>query len=423
MRQTADELRHLNETLEERIAIEIADKQRAEAALRQAQKMEAIGQLTGGVAHDFNNLLQVISGNLEALRARCAEDAGFAAGSQLHKYADIAMGAAERGASLTQRLLAFARQQPLTPIVSDPNELVGGMSALIRGVIGETISMEILQGDDMWRIFVDTNQLESAVLNLAVNARDAMPRGGKLTIETMNVHIDLKDEDVHETSSGQYVAICVTDTGDGMTPEVMEKVFDPFFTTKPVGRGSGLGLSQVYGFVKQSNGHVRIASQLGLGTTVKIYLPRSTCIEVPDSPETLSQIANGSADTVILVVEDDPDVRALTVNMLERLNYRVVEASDGRDALRALHSRPDIGLMFTDVGLPGDYDGRQLADEARRQRPELRVLFTTGYAYSGIIHDGRLDPGLDLLRKPFNSASLANKIRAVLEGAERAPAA
>ena len=272
MRQTADELRHLNETLEERIAIEIADKQRAEAALRQAQKMEAIGQLTGGVAHDFNNLLQVISGNLEALRARCAEDAGFAADSQLRKYADIAMGAAERGASLTQRLLAFARQQPLTPIVSDPNELVGGMSALIRGAIGETISMEILQGDDMWRIFVDTNQLESAVLNLAVNARDAMPRGGKLTIETMNVHIDLKDEDVHETSSGQYVAICVTDTGDGMTPEVMEKVFDPFFTTKPVGRGSGLGLSQVYGFVKQSNGHVRIASQLGLGTQ-----SRSTC--------------------------------------------------------------------------------------------------------------------------------------------------
>jgi len=423
MHQTADELRHLNETLEERIAIEIADKQRAEAALRQAQKMEAIGQLTGGVAHDFNNLLQVISGNLEALRARCAEDAGFAADSQLHKYAEIAMGAAERGASLTQRLLAFARQQPLTPIVSDPNELVGGMSALIRGAIGETISMEILQGDDVWRTFVDTNQLESAILNLAVNARDAMPRGGTLTIETMNVHLDLKDEDAHETLSGQYVVICVTDTGDGMTPEVMEKVFDPFFTTKPVGRGSGLGLSQVYGFVKQSNGHVRITSQLGLGTTVKIYLPRSTCIEVPGSPETLSQIANDSADTVILVVEDDPDVRALTVNMLERLNYRVVEASDGRDALRALHSRSDIGLMFTDVGLPGDYDGRQLADEAQRQRPELRILFTTGYAYSGIIHDGRLDPGLDLLRKPFNSASLANKIRAVLEGTERAPAA
>jgi signal transduction histidine kinase len=297
MRHTAQELRHLNETLEERIAIEIADKQRAEAALRQAQKMEAIGQLTGGVAHDFNNLLQVISGNLEALRARCVEDAGIPGGSQIHKYADIAMGAAERGASLTQRLLAFARQQPLAPEVSDPNELVGGMTALIRGAIGETVSMEILLGDDMWRIFVDINQLENAVLNLVVNARDAMPRGGKLTIETMNIHLDLTGEDGHETSSGQYVVIRVTDTGDGMTPELMERVFDPFFTTKPVGQGSGLGLSQVYGFVEQSNGRVTISSQLGSGTAATIYLPRSTCAEVSDLPQHIPQVLPKNRET------------------------------------------------------------------------------------------------------------------------------
>jgi signal transduction histidine kinase len=416
MRQTADELQHVNETLEERIATEIADKQRAEAALRQAQKMEAIGQLTGGVAHDFNNLLQVISGNLEALRARIAEEEETAQGNQLCKYTDAAMGAAERGASLTQRLLAFSRQQPLAPEDSDPNVLVGGMSALIQGTIGGTIAIETVLADEIWRVSVDTNQLESVILNLAVNARDAMPDGGKLTIETANVYRDLEEEGGQQGSTGQYVAICVTDTGHGMTSEVMERVFEPFFTTKPVGQGSGLGLSQVYGFVKQSNGHVTICSQPGRGTAVKIHLPRSTCEERPPTPQSAPHVSHGSGDAVILVVEDDPEVRSLTVGMLERLDYHVLEACDGGDALRILRAQPDIELMFTDVGLPGDYNGQQLAEEARRKKPGLKVLFTTGYAYGGIVHAGRLDPGLDLLLKPFNTASLANKVRAVLDG-------
>jgi PAS domain S-box-containing protein len=414
VRQTAEELRLVNGTLEERVATETADRQRAEAALRQAQKMEAIGQLTGGIAHDFNNLLQVISGNLEALRAQVPGEEETAQHSQICRYADVAMGAAERGAALTQRLLAFSRQQPLTPEVSDPNALVGGMSELIRGTIGETISIETVLADDIWRIFVDTNQLESAVLNLAVNARDAMPHGGKLTIKTLNVHRDAEDKDWQEGSTAQYVAIRVTDTGDGMTLEVMEKVFEPFFTTKPVGRGSGLGLSQVYGFVKQSNGHVTISSWVGTGTTVNIYLPR-THVEAVTSRQNLQRISHGGGDTVILVVEDDPDVRSITVGMLEGLGYRVLEARDGDEALRLFYTAPDIGLMLADVGLPGDYNGRQLADEVRRQRPEFKVLLTTGYAYSSIVHDGRLEAGLDLIFKPFNSVSLANRICAVLD--------
>jgi PAS domain S-box-containing protein len=412
VRQTAEELRLVNGTLEQRVATETADRQRAEAALRQAQKMEAIGQLTGGVAHDFNNLLQVISGNLEALRARVPGEE-TAQNSQICRYADVAMGAAERGATLTQRLLAFSRQQPLTPEVSDPNALVGGMSDLIRGTIGETISIETVLADDIWRILVDTNQLESAVLNLAVNARDAMPHGGKLTIKTVNAHRDVEDKDWPAGSTAQYVAICVTDTGDGMTLEVMEKVFEPFFTTKPVGQGSGLGLSQVYGFVKQSNGHVTISSWVGTGTTVKIYLPR-THVEAVALRQNLQRISHGGGDTVVLVVEDDPDVRSITVGMLEGLGYRVLEARDGGEALRLFHTAPDIGLMLADVGLPGDYNGRELADKVRRQRPKLKVLLTTGYAYSSIVHDGRLDPGLDLILKPFSSVSLANKISDVL---------
>ena len=416
MRQTADALRHLNETLEERIASETADRIRAEAALHQAQKMESIGQLTGGIAHDFNNLLQVISGNLEAMKQRFANDPDSPQIHRLRRYADFATQAAQRAAALTHRLLAFSRQQPLAPEVIDPNRLVGGMSELIRRTIGETVAMETVLAGGIWRILVDPNQLENAVLNLAVNARDAMPNGGKLTIETANSHLDEEYALAQGIAAGQYVAICVTDTGEGMTTDVIDKVFEPFFTTKPTGQGSGLGLSQVYGFVKQSNGHVRIYSEPGAGTTVKVYLPRTMSAEASATPQTAQQIPQGSGDTVILVVEDDPNVRSLTVDMLRRLNYQVVAASDGVAALHTLDTRPDIALVFTDVGLPGRYNGRQLAEAAQQRRPGLKVLFTTGYARNAIIHHGRLDSGLDLIVKPFSYASLAFKVRAVLDG-------
>jgi CheY-like chemotaxis protein len=317
---------------------------------------------------------------------------------------------------LTQRLLAFSRQQPLAPVVIDPNRLVGGMSELIRRTIGETVAMETVLAGGIWRILVDPNQLENAVLNLAVNARDAMPDGGKLTIETANSHLDEDYALAQGIAAGQYVAICVTDTGEGMTTDVIDKVFEPFFTTKPTGQGSGLGLSQVYGFVKQSNGHVRIYSEPGTGTTVKIYLPRTMDAEASATPQSAQQIPQGSGDTVILVVEDDPNVRSLTVDMLRRLNYQVVDASDAAAALHILDTQPDIALVFTDVGLPGQHNGRQLAEAAQQRRPGLKVLFTTGYARNAIVHHGRLDSGLDLIVKPFSYASLAFKVRAVLDG-------
>jgi signal transduction histidine kinase/CheY-like chemotaxis protein len=407
-----NELNHLNETLEQRVASEIGQRLRTEAALRQAQKMEAIGQLTGGVAHDFNNLLQVICGSLENLRQRFGSDAD----ARLRRSIELAVQAAERAVSLTRRLLAFSRQQPLAPEVIDPNRLVGGMSELIRRSIGEMVSMETVLAAGIWRVFADPNQLESALLNLAVNARDAMPNGGKLTIETANTYLDEVYAASHEVSPGQYVAICVTDTGEGMTPEVIDRVFDPFFTTKPPGQGSGLGLSQVYGFVKQSQGHVKVYSEAGAGTTLKIYLPRSWGPDIAEPSQEHQPVSQGDPDTVVLVVEDDEAVRALSVDMLQRLDYPVLQAKDGTVALQLLAERPDIGLLFTDVGLPGPYNGRQLADEARRRNPALRVLFTTGYARNAIVHHGRLGPGVELIVKPFGYAALAAKLKTVLEG-------
>ena len=408
-----NELNYLNETLEQRVATETAERLRAEAALRQAQKMEAIGQLTGGVAHDFNNLLQVISGSLENLRQRLVNDPD----ARLRRSAELAIQAADRAASLTQRLLAFSRQQPLAPEVIDPNRLVGAMSDLIRRSIGEAVAMETVLAAGVWRVFADPNQLENALLNLAVNARDAMPAGGKLTIETSNTHLDEAYAASHEVAPGQYVAICVTDTGEGMAPEVIDKVFDPFFTTKPPGQGSGLGLSQVYGFVKQSQGHVKVYSEPDAGTTVKVYLPRSMGLEIVETAQQQQQpVPQGDFGTVVLVVEDDEAVRALSVEMLQRLGYRVLQASDGTAALQWLAARPDICLLFTDVGLPGPYNGRQLADEARQNNPGLKVLFTTGYARNAIVHNGRLDPGVELIVKPFSYAALAAKLKAILEG-------
>jgi len=410
-RQAEEDLRRLNETLEQRVADEIAQRMKTEEAFRQAVKMEAIGQLTGGVAHDFNNLLQVISGNLHLLQQRVV--AGKSSAIDLKRLIDSAFRGVARATTLTQRLLAFSRRQSLEPTPVDINRLVTGMSELLRRTLGESISIETVLAGGLWRTLADSNELENALLNLAVNARDAMPDGGRLTIETANAYIDdAYAEANQEVVPGQYVMIAVSDTGVGMTREVVARAFEPFFTTKEIGQGTGLGLSQVYGLVKQSGGHVKIYSEVGEGTTVKIYMSRlmDTASEaVPEQPRSLAQ-PQGEGE-IILLVEDDEDVRANTGMMLRELGYRVVEAVHGSSALMLLESRPDIDLLFTDVGLPGGMNGRQLADQALSLRPGLRVLFTSGYARNAIVHQGRLDPGVELISKPFTLPQLAAKMR------------
>jgi PAS domain S-box-containing protein len=413
--QNAEMLRQLNETLEQRVAAEVAERMKAEEALRQAQKMEAIGHLTGGVAHDFNNLLQVVLGNLDALKRRI-DGAVMPSRGEIGRAVEAAMRGAERAANLTQRLLAFSRRQPLNPRPIDVNRLVSTMSELLRRMLGERIAIETVLGGGVWRISADLNQLESAILNLAVNARDAMPDGGKLTIESANASLDeTYVRALQEVQPGQYVMLAISDTGIGMSKEVAAAAFDPFFTTKEPGHGTGLGLSQVYGFVKQSNGHVKIYSEPGDGTTVRIYLPRlmdegAVEEEVPTIP-----FAAGDGSETILVVEDDQAVRELNAAILRDLEYQVVEAEDGAKALKIIEARPNIRLLFTDVGLPGGLNGRQLADKALQSRPGLKVLFTTGYARNAIVHHGRLDPGIDLISKPFTVAALAAKIRELLD--------
>ncbi|MBV9829565.1 MAG: response regulator [Alphaproteobacteria bacterium] len=414
-RQATTELRQLNETLEQRVAIEVGERMKAEEALRQAQKMEAIGQLTGGVAHDFNNLLQVVLGNLDALKRRIDGTVPLQA-NDIERSVAAAIRGAERAANLTQRLLAFARRQPLDPRPTDVNRLLSGMSDLLRRTLGENIAIETVLGGGTWRVFADPNQLESAILNLAVNARDAMPAGGKLTIESANAYLDEAYAREHqEVQPGQYVVLAVSDTGVGMSKDIIALAFDPFFTTKEVGHGTGLGLSQVYGFVKQSQGHVKIYSEPGEGTTVRIYLPRPTEPAPADEEAHDLSFPTGRSTELILLVEDDDAVRELSAMMLRDLGYEVIEAEDGAKALRMIEALPDIRLLFTDVGLPGGFNGRQLADAARGRRPDLNVLFTTGYARNAIVHQGRLDPGIDLLPKPFTMASLAQKIREILD--------
>lgn len=385
----------------------------AEDALRQAQKMETLGQLTGGVAHDFNNLLQIVTGNLELLQRGLPEDH-----ARLRRAADNAMAGAERAALLTQRLLAFSRRQPLAPERIDPNRLVSGMSDLLNRTLGETIEVETIQSARIWPVEIDVNQMENALLNLAVNARDAMPDGGKLTIEVANTHID---EDYAaqeaEVSPGQYVLISVSDTGQGMDEDVLSHAIEPFFTTKEVGRGTGLGLSMVYGFIKQSGGHIRVYSERGHGTTVKIYLPRFYGPLPDNDTGTVSRatpVCGG--DETVLVCEDDDKVRAYTVDVLKELGYRVMEADNGAAALQALETASEpIDLLFTDVILPGGMTGADIAQQARAQQPGLRILFATGYARNAIIHHGRLDPGVELLTKPFTYAELATKVREMLD--------
>ena len=400
-------LRDLNETLEQRVAAEVAQRTKAEEALRQAQKMEAIGHLTGGIAHDFNNLLQVVLGNLDVLRRRIN---GIAAPSRdaIARSVEGAMRGAERAAILTHRLLAFSRRQPLEPRPVDVNRLVTGMSELLRRTLGESVAIETVLGGGLWQIFADPNQLEN--LNLAVNARDAMPDGGKLTIETANAHLDeAYAVEQQEVQPGQYVMVALSDTGTGMTNEVVELAFDPFFTTKEVGHGTGLGLSQVYGFVKQSNGHA-IYSEPGEGTTIRIYLPRLVGAAPAEEEVLPRSVPSGDGSETILLVEDDEAVRELNARMLRELNYTVVEAEDGAKALQILDAYPNIRILFTDVGLPRGMNGRQLAAAALRLRPDLRILFTTGYARNALVHHRRLDPGIDLISKPFTTAALAVKI-------------
>jgi PAS domain S-box-containing protein len=412
--QATEELRRLNETLEERVAQEVAERMKAEEALRQAQKMEAVGQLTGGIAHDFNNLLTIIVGNIELLQRRLPE--GF---DRLQRAADHAMEATRRAATLTQRLLAFSRQQPLDPKPIDANKLVAGMSDLLRRTLGETVMLETVLAGGLWRTQVDPNQLENAILNLAVNARDAMPDGGKLTIETANACLDeaYVESLTEPVPAGQYVLVAVSDTGTGMDKATMEKVFEPFFTTKEAGKGTGLGLSQVYGFVRQSNGHVRIYSELGEGTTIKIYLPRllGSNDEPAEVPAKSPTVIRGAGET-ILVVEDEADLRAYITETLRDLGYCVLEAADGRMALAIIEQHPEIELLFTDVVLTGGMNGRALADEVSRHKPGLPVLFTTGYTSNAVVHHGRLDPGMHLIGKPFTYAELAFEVRRVLDG-------
>jgi CheY-like chemotaxis protein len=379
--------------------------------LRQAQKMEALGQLVGGVAHDFNNLLTAISGNIETLQRRLPEGVD----DNLQRLAKAALHATARGALMTRRLLAFSRRQPLEPKSVSVNSLIAGMSEILHQTLGETVQIETVLAAGVWAIFVDSNQLESALLNLAVNSRDAMPQGGKLTIEAANTYLDEAYSAIAEVPAGQYVGIFVSDTGTGMTPEVASKAFDPFFTTKEVGQGTGLGLSQVYGFIKQSGGYVKIYSEVGAGTTIKIYLPRYISADraTEEKPAAIP-IARANGET-ILVVEDDADVRSSVVEILGELGYRVIEARDGLSALRQLDAYLETRLLLTDVGLPGGMNGRQLADEALRRRPGLKVLFASGYARNAIVHHGRLDPGVELIMKPFTYAELAAKVRRVLD--------
>jgi PAS domain S-box-containing protein len=404
------ELQAINATLEQRVQTEVAQRTKAEEALRQAQKMEAIGQLTGGVAHDFNNLLTVIVGGLDTIRRSRPEDH-----ARIKRATEMALQGAQRAASLTGRLLAFSRRQPLKPKPLDLNILVRGMTELMHRTLGETIELEVVMAPRLWPVEVDQNQLESAVLNLAVNARDAMPGGGKLTIETANTALD-ESYSARDTEvvPGQYVVLSVSDSGSGMSKETLARAFEPFYTTKEVGRGTGLGLSMVYGFVKQSGGHVTLYSEQGQGTTVKLYFPRYTGdLDAADVEQPLP-VPKASLEEVILVVEDNEDVRTYSVAILRELGYKVLEAAEADAALRILEGADRVDLLFTDVVLPGR-NGRALADAAIQMRPNLKVLFTTGYSRNAIVHQGRLDADVHLISKPFTFDQLAARVRDIID--------
>jgi len=400
------ELRQANE----RMRAEAEAREEAESKIRHMQRIEAIGQLTGGIAHDFNNMLSIVIGNLDIAERRIDQP------DRLRRALEGARAGADRAAELTRRLLAFGRQQPLSPRVLDPNKIVTGMSEMLRRTIGEAIRLETVLAGGVWRICADAGELENAILNLAINARDAMPDGGALTIETANCHLDEGYARDHVgVEPGQYVLIAVSDTGHGMSREVAAKALEPFFTTKEVGRGTGLGLSQVFGYVKQSGGHLKLYSEPGEGTTVKIYLPRHRgADDVVEETPVQGAAPRALTGETILVVEDEEQVRALSIEALRDLGYTVVEATNGREALDCLDAHPEVRLVFTDVVMP-EMNGRRLADAARERWPDLRFVFTTGYTRNAIVHHGRLDDGVALLQKPFTTAQLAAKIRSELD--------
>ncbi len=393
--------------------MEAERRERLENQLRQVQKMEAIGQLTGGIAQDFNNMLAVILANLNLLKRQIARGE-----ADIQRFIDGAAEGADRAAHLTQRLLAFARQQPLAPQPIDANKFVSGMSEILRRTLGQEVKIETILAGGLWRTHVDGNELESLLLNLAVNARDAMPNGGKLTIETANVNLDETYVRDHVgLAAGQYVLIAVSDTGSGMSPEVIAKAFDPFFTTKATGKGTGLGLSQAYGFIKQSGGRIEIYSEKGQGTTVKIYLPRfhGENVSVATQPGLKAQTALGRPEELILVVEDEERMRLVVEEAFRELGYKVVVAEDGKKALALLDANPGVSLLFTDVVMP-EMSGRELAKEALSRRPDLKVVYTTGFSRNAVIHNGILDPDVNFLAKPFTVENLARKVRSVLDG-------
>ncbi|MCY1745711.1 response regulator [Ensifer sp. SL37] len=404
-------LRTLNETLEQRVEERTAALVQAEDALRQAQKMEAVGQLTGGLAHDFNNILAGISGSLDLMKTRLAQGRV----GEIDRYMTGAQGAVKRAAGLTQRLLAFSRRQTLDPKPSDINRIVAGMQDLISRSVGPGVAVETVGAGGLWTAFVDVGQLENALLNLCINARDAMPDGGRLTIETGNRWLDERAAAQRGLPPGQYVSLCVSDTGTGMSPDVVARAFDPFFTTKPIGQGTGLGLSMVYGFAGQSGGAVRIYSEVGKGTMICIYLPRHAAEDhSSDIPADAGPAPAATGVHTILVVDDEPLVRMVAVEILEELGYEVLEASDGPSALKMLDARPTIDLLVTDVGLPNGMNGRQLADAVRVQRPGLNVLFVTGYAENAVLNHGHLDHRMEVVTKPFTADVLARRVESLI---------
>ncbi len=411
-RRQAAELAALNETLEAQVAERTRALMSAEEALRQSQKMEAVGQLTGGLAHDFNNLLTGISGSLEMIGVRVRQGRY----GDLERYALAAQGAAKRAASLTHRLLAFSRRQTLDPKPTDVNRLVAGMEDLVRRTVGPAITVEVVAAGGLWPTLVDPNQLENALLNLAINGRDAMPAGGRLTIETGNRWLDARAARERDLDPGQYLSLCVSDTGTGMTPDVIAKAFDPFFTTKPLGEGTGLGLSMIYGFARQSGGQVRIYSEVGEGTTLCLYLPRFQGEAIDIEAADRSEPPRPGAGETVLVVDDEPTVRMLVAEILGELGYAAIEAVDGASGLAILQSDITVDLLVTDVGLPGGMNGRQMADAARLSRPDLKILFITGYAENAVVGNGHLEPGMHVMTKPFAMDALATRIRALIEG-------
>jgi PAS domain S-box-containing protein len=391
--------------------------QAVEAALRQSQKMEAVGQLTGGLAHDFNNLLTGITGSLELLQARLAQGRM----GEIDRYVMAAQGAARRAASLTHRLLAFSRRQTLDSKPTNINRLVLGMEELIRRTVGPQIELEVAQSAGLWTALLDPNQLENALLNLCINARDAMPDGGRLTIETANMWLDERAARERELPPGQYVSLCVTDTGTGMTPDVVSRAIDPFFTTKPLGQGTGLGLSMVYGFVRQSGGQLRIYSEPGQGTTMCLYVPRHHGeADAPDSPAIPALQAQSRHPETVLVVDDEPTIRMLVTEVLQELGYTAIEAADAATGLEILQSGARIDLLVSDVGLPGGMNGRQMADAARVTRPDLKVLFITGYAENAVLGNRQLAPGMHVLTKPFPMEALAHRLKTLIAEGPRA---